>query len=60
MKFIEQIKRLRDNIKSLWANPELYGCETPEQLMSASNSLTREVIKLEKAQETDNATTNTK
>lgn len=57
MNFKEQIKRLKANISALWANPELYGCETPEQLMSVSNSLTREVIKLEKTQETDNANT---
>lgn len=57
MNFIEQIKRLKRNISALWANPKLYGCETPEQLMRASNSLTREVIQLQKAQETDNANT---
>lgn len=57
MKFIEQIKRLKRNILLLWQNPGNYGCDTPQKLMNASNSLTREVIKLRKA-ETDNANTN--
>ena len=51
MKLKEQIKRLKANITALWAKPELYGCKNPTQLMNASNSLTREVIKLRKAQE---------
>ena len=57
MKLKEQIKRLKANITALWAKPELYGCKNPTQLMNASNSLTREVIKLRKA-ETDNTNTN--
>ncbi len=48
MNFFEQIERLKRNIQLLWENPKKYGCDTPEKLMNASNSLTREKIALEK------------
>ena len=49
----EQIKRLKRNILLLWENPQHYGCDTPQKLMTASNSLTREKKRLEKKANAD-------